>query len=167
MYYYILKSSLFDFILRRQARLTVFQSKSKYTMKSPKSYSYKSQNQKHQHIPRRTHTEVIRKIKMRSEIELQSICYERLLAKDESEIEKLVEAVTSRGVFFLDTSDPSAAGINSQIPQILEAQYEFFRQPLEYKQTFEVTGLERGSVTFLFLYILCPFVCPCCFFLGS
>jgi isopenicillin N synthase-like dioxygenase len=76
--------------------------------------------------------------------ELEVINLERLSANDATEIKKLVHAAQTRGIFFLDTSGPSAAQATADIPPILDAQREFFALPLEKKREWERSVPERG-----------------------
>jgi hypothetical protein len=76
--------------------------------------------------------------------ELDVIDYERLNARDEDEIQKLIHAATTRGIFFLDTSGPSAAEVMTDIPQVLNAERKFFALSLEEKRRFESSERERG-----------------------
>jgi isopenicillin N synthase-like dioxygenase len=78
--------------------------------------------------------------------ELKIINFERLQVGDKDEVQKLVNAATSRGIFFLDTSGPSTAQVTADIPDVLNAQREFFGLSLDQKRCFERSEPERGSV---------------------
>lgn len=76
--------------------------------------------------------------------ELEVVDYELLRARDQKEIEKLIQAATTRGIFFLDLTGPSAAKVRFDIPHIIDAQRNFFDRPLNEKQVFESPVPERG-----------------------
>lgn len=78
--------------------------------------------------------------------ELEVINYELLKSGDNNEIKKLVHAATSRGIFFLDTSGPSAAQVTAEVPEVLAAQRKFFALSRDEKRAFERSEPERGSV---------------------
>lgn len=76
---------------------------------------------------------------------LDVISYERLSGGDVDEVQRLVHAATSRGIFFLETNTSAAAtDVTSKLPRILDAEREFFRRPLEEKKKFESKVPERG-----------------------
>jgi hypothetical protein len=78
--------------------------------------------------------------------ELEVVNYELLNAGDDNEIKKLVHAATSRGIFFLDTSGPSAAQVTADVPKVLAAQCKFFALSRDEKRTFERSEPGRGLV---------------------
>lgn len=78
--------------------------------------------------------------------ELEVVNYELLNAGDDNAIKKLIHAATSRGIFFLDTSGPSAAQVTADVPEVLAAQRKFFALSRDEKRVFERSEPERGSV---------------------
>lgn len=67
---------------------------------------------------------------------LRVIDHERLKARDNDEIQKLVSASSGEGIFFLDLRGPSAREAMADLPPIIDAQRKFFAQSSETKLTY-------------------------------
>ena len=89
--------------------------------------------------------------------ELEVVNYDLLAARDTDEIQKLVQAATGRGIFFLDLRGPLAETAVADLKPILKAQRKFFAQPIEEKEVYSSDLPERGLVR---LFILSP-SCNC------
>lgn len=78
--------------------------------------------------------------------ELEIIDYEALEQKDLAEIEKLIHAGRTVGMFHLDLRGPSTKGIFEDMPVILETAQSFFRLPLDSAEKLHSLreGMERG-----------------------
>lgn len=75
---------------------------------------------------------------------LEVINYERLKAKDNTEIQKLIHVCSDVGIFFLDLRAPSARDILQDLHSINGAQLRFFAQNFEVKSAYSSDLEDRG-----------------------
>ncbi len=75
---------------------------------------------------------------------LEVLSYERLKARDDDEIFKLVRICSKAGMFFLDLRGPSTKDFLADMPRIVAAQCNFFAQSLESKSAYASDLPSRG-----------------------
>ncbi|KAI4264855.1 MAG: hypothetical protein L6R42_000060 [Xanthoria sp. 1 TBL-2021] len=68
---------------------------------------------------------------------LEVLSYERLKARDDDEISKLVRICSNAGIFFLDLRGPSTKEVLADMPPIIAAQRNFFAQSSESKLAYD------------------------------
>lgn len=79
-------------------------------------------------------------------MELEVLNYELLKAQDNHEIQKMVQVLSTKGLFFLDMKGPSAKNFLVDLQPVLRHQRKFFEQTPEVKSKYH-TGLRyKGSV---------------------
>ncbi|KAI0201863.1 hypothetical protein F4808DRAFT_424082 [Astrocystis sublimbata] len=66
-------------------------------------------------------------------MQLETLSYERLKARDTVEAEKLVRVLSHQGLFFLDLSGPNTKQQLADLLPVIHAQRQFFTQPPEKK----------------------------------
>lgn len=75
---------------------------------------------------------------------LEVLSYERLKARDDDEISKLVRICSNAGMFFLDLRGPSTKEVLADMPPIIAAQRNFFAQSSESKLAYASDLPSRG-----------------------
>ncbi|OIW29213.1 para-aminobenzoate synthase [Coniochaeta ligniaria NRRL 30616] len=78
-------------------------------------------------------------------MELEVISYERLKARHSDEVNKMIHALSTKGMFFLDMQGPSSEQFLADLPPVLEHQRRFFERPNEIKNKFYTfdSGVEK------------------------
>jgi hypothetical protein len=77
-------------------------------------------------------------------MQLQVLSYERLLARDSEEVQKLVDISCSSGIFFLDLRGSSAKDFLADQLAIIQAQRIFFAQESKAKLAYASDLEGRG-----------------------
>lgn len=75
---------------------------------------------------------------------LEVLSYERLKARDDDEIFKLVRICSNAGMFFLDLRGPSTKDFLADMPPIVAAQRNFFARSSESKLAYASDLPSRG-----------------------
>ena len=77
---------------------------------------------------------------------LAVIDYEALANKDAAEIQKLVRASQTLGMFYLDLRGPRTKAVFEDVPTIFKTGHEFFNLPQDSEQKTQALreGVERG-----------------------
>lgn len=72
--------------------------------------------------------------------------YEKLLSKDVDELQKLLKASSTRGMFYLDLRGPRTATIFEDVPVFFGIGNKFFNLPADHPEKKEHlrTDLDRG-----------------------
>ena len=80
-------------------------------------------------------------------MELEVLSYERLKARDNGELQKLIRISSNAGIFFLDLGGPSTKDFLKDMQPIVHAQRKFFAQKPELKLVYASDLEGRGQVT--------------------
>ncbi|OBR05641.1 2og-fe oxygenase family protein [Colletotrichum higginsianum IMI 349063] len=75
---------------------------------------------------------------------LPIVNYERLKARDPTEVQNYIRAATKDGIFFLDLQGPSAKKVLGHLQPLYEAQHNFFSRPSEHKIAYASDIPENG-----------------------
>lgn len=77
-------------------------------------------------------------------MQLKVLNYERLSARDDSEVQKLVRTCSDMGIFFLDMQGPSARELLADLQPIISAQRSFFARESGHKLAYADDRDGRG-----------------------
>ena len=86
------------------------------------------------------------KLSLEKSASLSVIDYEALANKDAAEIQKLVQASQTVGMFYLNLEGPKAKTIFEDMPLIFQAAHDFFNLPEDSGEKTQSLreGMERG-----------------------
>ncbi|KAK3358795.1 hypothetical protein B0T25DRAFT_563868 [Lasiosphaeria hispida] len=79
-------------------------------------------------------------------LKLQVLSYERLKARDDDEVHKMVRALSDEGLFFLDMDGPSAGQSLQDLTPILRYQRAFFERAPEIKSKYKTDFRFQGFI---------------------
>ena len=83
-------------------------------------------------------------------MKLDVLSYERLAARDESEIQKMVDICSNEGIFFLDLTGPTTKASLANMGPVIDAQRDFFAESPDKKLVYADDSPNRGYVMSIF-----------------
>jgi hypothetical protein len=79
-------------------------------------------------------------------MELPVLNYERLLAGDKLETQKMINALSGQGLFFLDLDGPTCKQSLEDLGPVYRQQRKFFEEPMEVKNRYHSGLRYKGWV---------------------